>query len=252
MPRQDKGPRRPRANLLPEKRRALLEAGLHAFVEEGYGGSSVNRIAADAGVSTATLYRHFTGKTDLFVAVIYDLIGRGGTFAARPWAGKPPREALTELGSVYLHHIHSRERRLLFRVMARDAHLVPGLFETYENKIMGSREGFFRECVAEWPDELRTRLPDIRRGARVMTGFLQGHLIERLMFRDDMPEWPALRAHAAFAADSFITLVELGKLTGPELPRPGRSFGLPGAAGAFDDQAGAFGAQAGGGPAGED
>jgi Bacterial regulatory proteins, tetR family len=33
-------------------------------------GSSVNRIAEDAGVSIKTLYRHFDNKDDLFVAVI--------------------------------------------------------------------------------------------------------------------------------------------------------------------------------------
>ncbi|WP_329130293.1 TetR/AcrR family transcriptional regulator [Streptomyces sp. NBC_01476] len=200
-----------------EKRAALLEAGLDAFIAEGLGGSSVNRIAAAAGVSIATLYRHFDSKPDLFVAVIHDLIRRGGTFAGRPWKGKPPREALTELGAAYLGHIHSYERRFLFRVMARDAYRVQGLYETYADEVMGSREGFFRECVEEWPDGLRAKLPDVARGALVLTAFLQGGLIEALMFRDSTPDPAALRAHAAFAADNFMTLVELGKF----LPPPG-------------------------------
>jgi tetracycline repressor-like protein len=42
---------------LPRRRSA-------AFLEDGYAGSSVNRIAGGAGVSIKTLYRHFDDKGD--------------------------------------------------------------------------------------------------------------------------------------------------------------------------------------------
>ncbi|MGW0998761.1 TetR/AcrR family transcriptional regulator [Streptomyces sp. NPDC002520] len=199
-----------RAGLQPSKRAALLKAGLRAFLADGYSGSSVNRIAADAGVSIATLYRHFRSKTDLFIAVIRDLIARNGDFSDRPWVGKPPQESLTELGAVYLRHIHSPEHRALFRIIVRDSYRVKGLYGLYKAKIGAAREGFFTECVDEWPDELRTKLPDVSWGARVMVGFLHVDLFEDLIFSAAAPTPAALRACAALAASNFVTLVEQG------------------------------------------
>jgi hypothetical protein len=47
---------------MARKRHAIINAALAAFLDQGYGGSSVNRIAASAGVSITTLYRHSTGR----------------------------------------------------------------------------------------------------------------------------------------------------------------------------------------------
>ena len=54
----------------------LLAVALKAFLEDGYGGASLNKIVAAAGVSKTTLYSRFTSKEDLFRAIIYQQIGR--------------------------------------------------------------------------------------------------------------------------------------------------------------------------------
>jgi AcrR family transcriptional regulator len=63
-------PDNPKAGLMARKRDVILKAALAGFLEDGFAGSSVNRIAENAGVSIKTLYRHFDNKDDLFVAVI--------------------------------------------------------------------------------------------------------------------------------------------------------------------------------------
>lgn len=45
---------------------ALLEAGKKEFLEFGYEGASLRRIAAAAGVTTGAIYAHFSGKEELF------------------------------------------------------------------------------------------------------------------------------------------------------------------------------------------
>ena len=60
----------PKAALMARKRAAIVDAALKAFLEAGYAEASVNRIAAAAGVSIKTLYRHFESKDDLFSAVM--------------------------------------------------------------------------------------------------------------------------------------------------------------------------------------
>lgn len=54
------------------KRGAILRLARAAFIEEGFAGAKVEPIARDAGVSTATLYGLFKGKSELFDAVIAD------------------------------------------------------------------------------------------------------------------------------------------------------------------------------------
>jgi AcrR family transcriptional regulator len=48
------------------KRRAVLEAATAAFLEHGYAGTSMDAVAAAAGVSKQTVYQHFGDKQRLF------------------------------------------------------------------------------------------------------------------------------------------------------------------------------------------
>jgi AcrR family transcriptional regulator len=57
---------------LPDKRRAILRGALTVFARDGYTRASMDAIAAEAGVSTRTIYNHFGDKADLFHAVIQD------------------------------------------------------------------------------------------------------------------------------------------------------------------------------------
>ena len=81
-----------------ERRAAILDIAREAFLQDGYSGTSMSRIAALVGGSKATLYSYFPSKKDLFVAVIdresaalYDHI-----FNLKLTA-EEPRAAITEL-----------------------------------------------------------------------------------------------------------------------------------------------------------
>lgn len=64
---QSSGPGRPKD---PAKRAAILEAAKSLFLRKGYDGSSMDAIAAEAGVSKLTVYSHFTDKETLFSAAV--------------------------------------------------------------------------------------------------------------------------------------------------------------------------------------
>lgn len=57
---------------LADKHRAIIAGALTVFARDGYTRASLDAIAASAGVSTRTIYNHFTDKADLFRAVIQD------------------------------------------------------------------------------------------------------------------------------------------------------------------------------------
>lgn len=61
------GPGRPKDL---EKRAAILEAAKRLFPQSGFEGTSMDSIAAEAGVSKLTVYGHFTDKETLFFAAI--------------------------------------------------------------------------------------------------------------------------------------------------------------------------------------
>jgi TetR/AcrR family transcriptional regulator, mexJK operon transcriptional repressor len=60
------------------KRRTIVEAATTVFLRNGYLGTSMDEIAALAGVSKQTVYKHFTDKERLFAEIILGTIDRVG------------------------------------------------------------------------------------------------------------------------------------------------------------------------------
>lgn len=73
-------------------REALRRAALVRFLAQGVEDTSAEQIAADAGVSLRTFYRHFTAKHDLLFAD-YDA---GLQWFRSALAARPPGEPITE------------------------------------------------------------------------------------------------------------------------------------------------------------
>lgn len=52
------------------KREAIIEAAAQSFMDAGFAATSIEQVAADAGVSKVTIYNHFGDKRALFVAAV--------------------------------------------------------------------------------------------------------------------------------------------------------------------------------------
>lgn len=70
MPEKAGGAGRPSAEQAALKRQAILEAAQEEFVQSGFRGASMRRIAQRAQVSTRTLYNHYADKLALFAACL--------------------------------------------------------------------------------------------------------------------------------------------------------------------------------------
>ena len=53
-----------------ERREQILDAATRAFARRGFAATSLDDIAAEAGVSHVILYRHFASKSELYRAVL--------------------------------------------------------------------------------------------------------------------------------------------------------------------------------------
>jgi len=71
------------------KRRAILEAATTSFLRNGYLGTSMDEIAAVAGVSKQTVYKHFADKERLFTEIVTSAVDE---------AGEPVFSEVAELG----------------------------------------------------------------------------------------------------------------------------------------------------------
>jgi AcrR family transcriptional regulator len=57
-----------------ETRQLILQVAQRLFMEQGYRAVSTRHIAAACGITQPALYRHFSTKEDLYVAVLVDIL----------------------------------------------------------------------------------------------------------------------------------------------------------------------------------
>lgn len=92
-----------------QTRQAILQAAREIFFREDYVGTSVDEIAAAAGISKGAVYRHFSSKAELYLWVLAEE-NRGFFTNAEKRVAKtgnlPTAERIRKLWSDYVDHWH--------------------------------------------------------------------------------------------------------------------------------------------------
>jgi AcrR family transcriptional regulator len=70
-----------------QRREQLLTTATEAFARSGFAATSLDDIAAEAGVTRVILYRHFDSKTDLYQAVLDRMCARLDAHVEEPVGG---------------------------------------------------------------------------------------------------------------------------------------------------------------------
>ena len=122
-----------RARVARDKRYAILDASVTLFLENGFAGTQVDSVAKAAGVSSATVYKHFKTKAELFGAIMERLWeNEPGAEGMIPDAGNP-REGMLMIGKEYADLLLEPKVVELFRVMIAEVPRFPELgIELYE------------------------------------------------------------------------------------------------------------------------
>lgn len=135
-----------------EKRSAVLTAARRRFAAEGLDGASVERIAHDAQVSTATLYRQFPSKLALFEAVLRDglTIFEETLGASAALAG---RERLARFARVYAamldDPLNAGVIRAVFAAAPSSPEVVQMFYERVKLSVLGAFDGAVAAALAE-------------------------------------------------------------------------------------------------------
>jgi AcrR family transcriptional regulator len=119
-----------------QRREQLVQVGRSLFAEKGFDGTSIEEIAARAGVSKPVVYEHFGGKEGLYAVVVdremSDLMDR---LTAALSAGSP-RELAERSALALLTYIE--EQADGFRILSRDS--TAGAFSSLLNDIANQVE----------------------------------------------------------------------------------------------------------------
>ncbi len=117
-----------RDRIIAEKRADALAAARAAFAEHGYARTTMAGVAKAAGLSTATLYKRFPSKADLFAAVMRDAVAAHMP-ETEPDPTAPLVKAVREIARAYAALLSTPDVRAVARVTVAEAPRFPELAE---------------------------------------------------------------------------------------------------------------------------
>jgi len=213
---KDWSPDHPKAKLMAGKRAAILAAAKQSFLASGYEGTSMEGIAAAAGVSIMTLYRHAESKDDLFAAVIAMACNPSDEEEEAKWAAlmtMPLGDVLAILGSVMQENLTSPETVALMRTVMAEATRFPHLAEMAYTSLIGHMQGFIEMILGEKVPGLGA--PERKRLAELFVDRLMGTDLLRVLLGLGGISQSERRARSERARDAVLErLAERAEATG--------------------------------------
>jgi len=102
-----------------ERRAQLVEIGRQLFAEKGLEGTSVEEIAAKAGVSKPVVYEHFGGKEGLYAVVVDREMRTLLDMVTSALTAGHPRELIEQAALALLEYVERHSDG--FRILVRDS-----------------------------------------------------------------------------------------------------------------------------------
>jgi len=133
----------------------ILETAFRHLVREGYGGTSIEAVAADAGVAKTTIYRRYPTKRDLVVAALR---------AETPFPEPPPDLSAKQALELFVRGaiaalIDSGAIRVLGSLLVEEQR-EPGLLGVFRERILFPRRALVDQMLRRGIDRGEIR-PDI-------------------------------------------------------------------------------------------
>ena len=193
-------PEQPEPRRSPAKRRAILDAAVEVFCAQGYKRTSVDAIAAVAGVGKQTVYGHFGDKARLFLAAVDD--ARAAHEHPEPLADTgDPRADLTEAGERILDVALEPRVAALHRLTIAELPHHPELQRIWR----AGSEPFLDDALAKYlracDERGQLSVPDPNQAARQFAYLLITEARVATAYGTQQLAAPVRRAIAARAAD---------------------------------------------------
>lgn len=197
---------RPRRGTEVARTAVMINAAMRVFLREGYVLASIDKVAAEAGVSTRTIYERYTNKADLLGAVISRLVDRMPAVLATAELNRlEPRAALALIADTITSRAREPDAAALFRIVATEAHRFPELAakmrENNKQCVDNVVSNYLRAQVAS--GELALADPD--RAATLFLHMICSELHESLLFGGEAAVARLdCKAHVEHVIDIFL------------------------------------------------
>jgi TetR/AcrR family transcriptional regulator, regulator of autoinduction and epiphytic fitness len=182
----------------PDKKDIVLDAGVRAFLDTGYSATTLDSIAHAAGTSTATVFKHYRTKADIFGAIMSRIFDSNDVF---PWPDLPDndlRGSLRLIGHQYANTMQDPDIRALFRVMIAEVPRFPELGEQLYEKGKAPYLSRVENYLASQVLKGNFRNVNIRLATRQFLGMI-----------NDVLFWPhMLVVGLATSTDEVVSVVE--------------------------------------------
>jgi TetR/AcrR family transcriptional regulator, mexJK operon transcriptional repressor len=163
------------------KREVILRGAKAVFLSKGFAEANMDAVAAKAGVSKMTLYRHFSNKEALFAGVIRALCEQIVNAGVERVFEQAPRQALRSYAEKMIAIVFARETVELHRIVIAESRRFPKLGRLFY--VTGPEK-----CVAVLARYLerhrrnyRLRIVDPWRAAEEFLELLRGYAHLRLL-----------------------------------------------------------------------
>ena len=184
---------------------AILDAAKRLFTAQGFDGTSMDQIAAEAGVSKLTVYSHFGDKETLFAAAAKAYCEQQlptSLFEARPEI--PLRERLLQIAHAFFAMISSPEaiagHRILCTPQMAESALPRMFWEAGPKRVQDAFAELLRWRVANGELEI----DDVPRASSQFFSLLKGEPHAQLVFGCGTCCNGETEAHLAATVDLFL------------------------------------------------
>lgn len=191
------------------KRNSILEAAATVFCRDGYAGSSIDLIAAEAGVSRQTVYNHHGGKENLFAAVVREINERSAAGWAATLASFPdqPSDLEAELTAFAVRLTRNcmcdRDAKALRRLVQAEGERYPELFRAWQEFGPGNASSPLAARFARLAHAGFLDLDDPDLAARQFLALVNADIQSRIAI-GDVPTEPDIEAAARDAVGTFL------------------------------------------------
>lgn len=168
-----------------EKRNAILDAALDCFLARGFAGTSLARIARSADVSTATLYRHFPTKDELFAQIIERPFAEDFPDACTDWPAGAPASVLPAVAAQYARRILTPHFHPLVRALIAEALRVPEMGRVLEQRGHGPFLAAIKAYIESEHALGTLDVPDAGLAAEQFLGMISSVVFWPRMLNDD-------------------------------------------------------------------
>jgi TetR/AcrR family transcriptional repressor of mexJK operon len=196
------GPGRPKDL---EKRAAILEAAKRLFPEHGFEGTSMDAVAAEAGVSKLTVYSHFGGKEALFVETIRckcDGLLPRTLFEVDVDA--PVRSQLLGVARGFFGLMMSDGALGMHRTLVASSQQSPKLAKLFWEAGPMQVQAALAEMLQKEVAARHLDITDTRRAASQFFALLKGEHHARMLFGCGQPTAEEAEAHLEATVDMFL------------------------------------------------